>query len=38
MISDAGRPVEAVISPVTPYAGILPGKFQYSHEIFSQSL
>ncbi|KAK4033688.1 amidase signature domain-containing protein [Parachaetomium inaequale] len=25
-----GRPVEAVISPVTPYAGILPGKFQYS--------
>jgi amidase len=27
-----GRPVEAVISPVTPYAGILPGKFQYSRE------
>ncbi|SPQ27180.1 4d5488d3-8290-446a-b4cc-13cd47e22ab9 [Thermothielavioides terrestris] len=25
-----GRPVEAVISPVTPYAAILPGKFKYS--------
>ncbi|KXX74804.1 Acetamidase [Madurella mycetomatis] len=25
-----GRPVEAVIAPVTPYAAVLPGKFKYS--------
>ncbi len=30
-----GRPVEAIISPVTPYAAILPGKFQYSRKILA---
>ncbi|KAK4450350.1 amidase signature domain-containing protein [Podospora aff. communis PSN243] len=25
-----GRPVQAVIAPATPYAGIMPGKFKYS--------
>lgn len=28
-----GRPVEAVISPSTPYAGVLPGKFKYSRKL-----
>jgi hypothetical protein len=27
------RPVEAVISPVTPYAGVLPGKFYPSSKL-----
>ena len=26
----AGRPVEAIISPVSPYAAVLPGKLLHS--------
>ncbi|RFU32954.1 hypothetical protein B7463_g3365, partial [Scytalidium lignicola] len=29
-MSSASRPVEAVIQPVSPYAGVLPAKFYYS--------
>lgn len=32
-VTQAGKPVEAVISPVTPTAAVLPGKTFYSREM-----